>query len=56
MMESAETLSMRALDIIEGELNCREGCERLHLDHCVDYLTAQIWMEDLYLERSYGYE
>ena len=54
--QSAGTLSMRALDIIEGELNCREGCERLHLDHCVDYLTAQVWIGEISLERSYGYE
>lgn len=56
MLESAETLSMRALDIIEGELGCQKGCKNLHVDHCVDYLTAQIWMEEIYLERSYGYE
>ena len=54
--QSAGTLSMRALDIIEGELNCREGCERLHLDHCVDYLTAQVWIGEISLERSYGCE
>ena len=56
MLESAETLSMRAVDIMEGEVSRTDGCADLHLDHCVDYLTAQIWMEDLYLERSYGYE
>lgn len=55
-MESAETLSMRALDIIEGETRRMNGCADLHLDHCVDYLTAQIWVGGLYLERSYGYE
>ena len=47
---------MRAIDVIEGEVRQMDGFLKLHLDHCVDYLTAQIWMEDLYLERSYGYE
>ena len=47
---------MRALDIMEGEVGRMEGCANLHLDHCVDYLTAQVWIEDLYLERSCGYE
>lgn len=56
MLESAERLSMRALDVIEGELGCLEGCRNLHLDHCADRLTVEVWMEDLYLERSYGYE
>lgn len=56
MMESAETLSMRALDIIEGELCSLNGDRYLHLDHCVDGLTAQVWMGDIYLERNYGYE
>ena len=56
MLESAETLSMRAVDIMEGEVSRTDGCADLHLDHCVDYLTAQVWIEDLYLERSYGYE
>lgn len=56
MTESAETLSMRAMDVVEGEIRQMDGCSRLHLDHCVDYVTAQVWMEDLYLERSYGYE
>lgn len=56
ILESGETLSMRALDIMEGEVGRMEGCANLHLDHCVDYLTAQVWIEDLYLERSCGYE
>ncbi|MDE6896377.1 MAG: hypothetical protein K2P43_09385, partial [Lachnospiraceae bacterium] len=56
MLQPAETLSMRAIDVIEGEVRQMDGFLKLHLDHCVDYLTAQIWMEDLYLERSYGYE
>ncbi|MCI9658820.1 MAG: hypothetical protein HFI14_09430 [Lachnospiraceae bacterium] len=56
MMESAETLSMRALDIIEGELCSLNGDGNLHLDHCVDGLTAQVWIGDIYLERNYGYE
>lgn len=56
MLESAETLSMRAMDVIEGETRRMDGCSALHMDHCVDYLTAQIWIEELYLERSYGYE
>ncbi len=56
LLESAETLSMRTMDVIEGELRSQEGCGSLHLDHCVDYLTGQVWIEDIYLERSYGYE
>ncbi len=47
---------MRTMDVIEGELRSQEGCGSLHLDHCVDYLTGQVWIEDIYLERSYGYE
>ena len=54
--QPAENLSMRALDVIEGELRQIEGCERIHLDHCIEQLTAQVWMQDLYLERTYGYE
>ena len=56
MTESWETLALRAMDVTEGELRQLEGCRNLHLDHCVERLTAQIWIEDLYLERSYGYE
>lgn len=56
MAGSAEDLCMRALDVIEGEVSRMEGCQNLHLDHCVDFITAQIWMENIYLERSYGYE
>lgn len=55
-LESAETLSLRALDVIEGELRCLEGCEALHLDHCADGLTAQVWMDEVHLKQSYGYE
>lgn len=55
-MRSAETLAMRSLDVIEGELQLLEGCGRIHLDHCVEKMTAQVWMENLYLERTYGYE
>lgn len=54
--KSWEVLAMRTLDVIEGELKQSGACRNLHLDHCVDRLTAQIWIEDLYLERSYGYE
>lgn len=54
--QSAETLSMRALDMIEGEIRQMEGCEQIHLDHCIEQLTAQVWIEELYLERVYGYE
>ena len=33
-----------------------EGCEQIHLDHCVECMTAQVWMDGIYLERTYGYE
>ncbi|MDE6960679.1 MAG: hypothetical protein K2P27_07445 [Lachnospiraceae bacterium] len=56
VLQSPEELSMRALDIIEGELSRTQACRNLHLDHCVDFLTAQVWIDDLYLERNYGYE
>lgn len=49
-------LAMRSLDIIEGELRLQDGCEKIHLDHCVEKMTAQVWMEGIYLERTYGYE
>ena len=52
----AKTLAMRSLDVIEGELRMIEGCERIHLDHCVESMTAQVWMDGIYLERTYGYE
>ena len=51
-----EMLAMRTLDVIEGELQHMEGCGRIHLDHCVDRLTAQVWFEGVFLERTYGYE
>ena len=47
---------MRGLDVIEGELRQTEGCEKIHVDHCIEKLTAQFWMEDMELERSYQYE
>ena len=53
---SSETLAMRTLDVIEGELQLMDGCSRIHVDHCADRLTARIWFEDIYLERTYGYE
>lgn len=53
---SAETLAMRSLDIIEGELQLLENCEKIHVDHCIEQLTAQVWMKDIYLERAYAYE
>ncbi|MBR5509771.1 MAG: hypothetical protein IKV59_06940 [Lachnospiraceae bacterium] len=56
MLQSEQELAMRALDIIEGELQCKKGCENIHLDHCVEALTAQLWMNGIYLERSAGYE
>ena len=56
VLKSPEELAMRALDIIEGELGSTQECRNLHLDHCVDFLTAQVWIDDLYLERNYGYE
>lgn len=51
-----ETLAMRSLDIIEGELQQMAGCEKIHVDHCVEKLTAQVWLEEISLERTYGYE
>lgn len=54
--ESAETLAMRSLDIIEGQLQKNAGCERIHIDHCIERLTAQFWMDSVQLERSYGYK
>ena len=51
-----ETLAMRTLDVVEGELQRIDGCSRIHVDHCADRLTARIWFEDIYLERTYGYE
>lgn len=54
--QSAENLAMRALDVIEGELKQIKGCEQFHVDHCIEQLSAQVWMQDLYLERTYGYE
>lgn len=47
---------MRTLDVVEGELQRIDGCSRIHVDHCADRLTARIWFEDIYLERTYGYE
>lgn len=55
-IQSSETLAMRGLDIIEGQLQKNAGCERIHVDHCIDQLTAQIWMDSLQMERSYRYE
>jgi hypothetical protein len=52
----AETLAMRSLDVVEGELQKIDGCQKIHLDHCLEELTAQIWMDGIYLERTYGYE
>lgn len=56
MLQSRETLAMRALDIIEGELQMQKGCEKIHLDHCVEQMTVQVWFDGIYLERSTGYE
>ena len=56
MLQSEEGLAMRALDVIEGELQSKSGCEKIHLDHCIDTVTAQFWLDDIYLERSAGYE
>ncbi|MDO4262237.1 MAG: DUF5702 domain-containing protein [Eubacteriales bacterium] len=52
----ARTLAMRSLDVIEGELQLLDGGEKLHVDHCVESLNAQVWMDGIYLERTYGYE
>lgn len=54
--QSAETLSMRSLDIIEGQLQKNTACRQIHVDHCIERLTVQIWMDSFQLERSYGYE
>ncbi|MBS6397751.1 MAG: hypothetical protein KH452_11495 [Clostridiales bacterium] len=56
MGESSENLAMRAMDVIEGEWTREEGSENMHLDHCVEQLTAQIWLDGISLERSCGYE
>lgn len=56
MLQPVRTLSMRALDVIEGEIRQTEGCSHIHLDHCVERISARIWMPEIYLERSYGYE
>lgn len=56
MLQPAETLAMRSLDMIEGELQQIVGCEKIHVDHCVEKLTAQIWLDGISLERTYGYE
>lgn len=55
-LQPAEKLAMRSLDIIEGELQQTAGCEKIHVDHCIEKLTAQVWLEDMSLERTYGYE
>lgn len=55
-LESAETLAMRALDIVEGELQSLGDCSDLHMDHCVDGMTVQVWINGRCLERNYGYE
>lgn len=55
-MKPARELAMRSLDMIEGEIQLQDGCGHIHLDHCVEKMTAQVWMEDIYLERTYGYE
>lgn len=54
-LQPPETLAMRALDVIEGELQAK-GCRQLHLDHCVEQIDAQVWLDGIYLERTYGYE
>jgi hypothetical protein len=55
-LQTAETLAMRSLDIIEGELQRNEGCEKIHIDHCVEKLTGQVWLDGIYIERTYAYE
>lgn len=56
ILKPKEELAMRALDIIEGELQQEEGREKIHLDHCVERMTAQIWLDGIFLERNAGYE
>ena len=56
MLQSVQTLSMRALDVIEGEIRQIEGCSHIHMDHCVERINTRIWLPEIYLERSYGYE
>ena len=47
----------QALSLIHiCQLQKNAGCERIHVDHCIDRLTAQIWMDSLQMERSYRYE
>lgn len=56
-LESRETLCMRGLDILEGVIQRSDSrCSNFHVDHCVEKATVEVWMEDLYLERTYGYE
>lgn len=55
-LHSSDTLAMRGLDIIEGELRSTEGCEMIHLDHCVEAMNVQVWLPGISLEREYGYE
>ena len=55
-MYPEESLAMRGLDVIEGELQQIDGCENIHVDHCIEKMTAQIWLEDVQLERSYQYQ
>lgn len=52
----SERLAMRSIDVVEGELQQKEGCERIHIDHCIEGLTVQVWMEETVLERTYRYE
>ena len=41
-IQSSETLAMRGLDIIEGQLQKNAGCERIHVDHCIDLSLIHI--------------
>ena len=56
-LESREDLCMRGLDVLEGVLRHSDSrLSNFHVDHCVEKATAEVWIEDLYLERTYGYE
>lgn len=56
-LTSWDTLSMRGLDIVEGVVRQMDAtCRNFHVDHCMEQVTAQVWIQDMYLERIYRYE
>lgn len=56
MLKTPEVLAMRALDVIEGELRTQPDCGKIHIDHCVEGMTAKIWLDGIYMERTAVYE